>query len=61
VDAAEPLKTIENGESDLVELKQSMSDGDKIRESICVDHVFASCTVGATVRRLARQNLYVSR
>lgn len=35
VDAAELLKLIKNGESDLVELKQSMSDGDKIREAIC--------------------------
>jgi hypothetical protein len=61
VDAAEPPKLIENGESDLVELKQSMSDGDKIRESICVDHVFASSPIGATVRRLARRSLYVSR
>jgi hypothetical protein len=35
VDAAELLNLIKNGESDLVELKQSMSDGDKIREAIC--------------------------
>ncbi len=35
MDAAELQKLIKDGESDRIELKQSMSDGDKIREAIC--------------------------
>lgn len=35
MDAAEVIKKIREGESDLLELKQSMADGDKIREAIC--------------------------